>query len=55
MGKYILKKIGLGIVLIFCVSFLVFGMLYMMPGDGIFGIGLVRAIPFNGYVLSEKC
>lgn len=33
MGKYILKKIGLGIVLIFCVSFLVFGMLYMMPGD----------------------
>ena len=33
MRKYILKKIGLGIVLIFCVSFLVFSMLYMMPGD----------------------
>lgn len=33
MKKYILKKIGLGIALIFCVSFLVFSMLYMMPGD----------------------
>lgn len=33
MGTYILKRIGLGIVLLICVSFLVFSMLYMMPGD----------------------
>ena len=33
MGKYILKKLALGIVLILCVSFLVFSMLYLMPGD----------------------
>ncbi len=33
MRNYILKKIALGFLLIFCVSFLIFSMLYMMPGD----------------------
>lgn len=33
MTKYILKKLTLGLVLILCVSFFVFSMLYLMPGD----------------------
>lgn len=33
MRNYVIKKILLGILLIICVSFLVFSMLYMMPGD----------------------
>ncbi len=33
MRNYIVKKILIGIVLLFCVSFLVFSMLYLMPGD----------------------
>ncbi len=33
MRRYILRKLLLGVVLIFCVSFLVFSMLYLMPGD----------------------
>ena len=31
--NYVLKKIGLGIILLFCVSFFVFSMIYLMPGD----------------------
>lgn len=31
--RYIGKKLLLGIVLIICVSFLVFSMIFMMPGD----------------------
>lgn len=33
MGKYIIKKLSIGILLIFSVSILTFSMLYMMPGD----------------------
>lgn len=33
MTNYILKRILIGVVLLICVSFLVFSMLYMMPGD----------------------
>lgn len=33
MRTYILKKIGVGVVLLFSVSFLVFSMIYLMPGD----------------------
>lgn len=33
MSSYIIKRIGMGFVLLFCVSFLVFSMMYMMPGD----------------------
>lgn len=33
MKKYIVKKLLLGVALIFCVSFLVFSMLYLMPGS----------------------
>ena len=31
--QYVVKKLLLGIVLVICVSFLVFSMLYMMPGS----------------------
>lgn len=33
MRNYVIKKLLLGVVLIFVVSFLVFSMLYLMPGD----------------------
>ena len=33
MKDYVIKKLLLGVALIFCVSFLVFSMIYMMPGD----------------------
>lgn len=33
MRNYIIKRLGMGVVLLFCVSFLVFSMLYLMPGD----------------------
>jgi peptide/nickel transport system permease protein len=33
MRKYILKRLGMGVVLLLCVSFLVFSMLFLMPGD----------------------
>ena len=33
MRNYILKRLGIGLLLLLCVSFLVFSMLYMMPGD----------------------
>lgn len=33
MRNYILKRLGMGVVLLFCVSFLVFSMLFLMPGD----------------------
>jgi peptide/nickel transport system permease protein len=33
MRKYILKRLGMGMVLLLCVSFLVFSMLFLMPGD----------------------
>lgn len=33
MRNYILKKLGLGVILLICVSFLVFCMIYLMPGD----------------------
>jgi peptide/nickel transport system permease protein len=33
MRNYIIKRLGMGVVLLLCVSFLVFGMLYFMPGD----------------------
>ncbi len=33
MRNYILKRLGVGVLLLFCVSFLVFSMLYLMPGD----------------------
>jgi len=33
MRNYILKRLGIGVLLLFCVSFLVFSMLYLMPGD----------------------
>lgn len=33
MRNYILKRLGIGLLLLFCVSFLVFSMMYMMPGD----------------------
>lgn len=33
MQNYILKRLGIGLLLLLCVSFLVFSMLYMMPGD----------------------
>ncbi len=33
MKNYVIKKLLLGVALIFCVSFLVFSMIYMMPGD----------------------
>ena len=31
--KYVLKRLLIGVVLVLCVSFLVFSMLYLMPGD----------------------
>lgn len=31
--QYVIKRVLIGLVLVICVSFLVFGMLYMMPGD----------------------
>ncbi len=33
MRNYIIKRLGLGVLLLLCVSFLVFSMLYLMPGD----------------------
>lgn len=33
MRSYIIKRLGIGVVLLFFVSFLVFGMIYLMPGD----------------------
>lgn len=33
MRNYILKRLGMGVLLLFCVTFLVFGMIYLMPGD----------------------
>src|SRR5690554_4662875 len=33
MRNYILKRLAIGLLLIVCVSFLVFSMLYLMPGD----------------------
>lgn len=33
MRDYILKRLGVGLLLLLCVSFLVFSMMYMMPGD----------------------
>lgn len=33
MQSYIMKRLGVGVLLLFCVSFLVFSMMYMMPGD----------------------
>lgn len=33
MRKYIIKRLGMGVLLLFSVSFLVFSMLFLMPGD----------------------
>lgn len=33
MRKYIIKRLGMGLLLLFSVSFLVFSMLFLMPGD----------------------
>ncbi len=33
MRSYIIKRLGVGVLLLLCVSFIVFGMLYLMPGD----------------------
>ena len=33
MRSYIIKRLGMGALLLVCVSFLVFSMLYLMPGD----------------------
>ncbi len=33
MRSYIIKRLGVGVLLLLCVSFLVFSMIYMMPGD----------------------
>lgn len=33
MRNYIIKRLGMGLLLLFCVSFLVFGMIFLMPGD----------------------
>ncbi|MDL2317997.1 ABC transporter permease [Eubacteriales bacterium OttesenSCG-928-A19] len=35
MRDYIIKRLAQGVLLVFCVSFLVFSMLYLMPGDPI--------------------
>ena len=35
MARYIVKRIAQGLLLVFVVSFLVFSMLHMMPGDPI--------------------
>jgi len=33
MRSYIIKRLGVGVLLLLCVSFIVFSMLYLMPGD----------------------
>lgn len=47
MGNYILKRLGLGVLLLFCVSFLVFSMIYMMPGDPVMIMAGSLAKPEN--------